>query len=134
MALLIGGIYLAVRKVIDIKLPLIMIAAAGLTCVVINGFDFGVFLPNILGGGLVLGAVFMATDYVTTPNTKTGRLIYFLLLGILVGVLRYSKTSDKIEAVSFAILIMNITVPLFDRYIVNRPFGYVKKKKEAKAK
>lgn len=133
-ALLIGGIYLAVRKVIDIKLPLIMIAAAGLTCVVINGFDFGVFLPNILGGGLVLGAVFMATDYVTTPNTKTGKLIYFLLLGILVGVLRYSKTSDKIEAVSFAILIMNITVPLFDRYIVNRPFGYVKKKKEAKAK
>lgn len=134
LALIVGGIYLVVRKVIDFKLPLITIILTGLTCVVINNFNFNVFLPNILGGGLMLGAIYMATDYVTTPNTNIGRVVYFALLGILIGVLRYSKASDRIESVSFAILMMNMTVPLFDRYIVNKPFGYIKKKKEASVK
>ena len=84
----------------------------------------------------MLCAFFMATDYVTTPDTVKGNVIYFIALGILTGILRYSKTSDKIEAVSFALMMMNITVPLIDKFVVNKPFGYVKvrgkKEKEAK--
>ena len=88
------------------------------------------FLPSILSGGLILGAIFMATDYVTTPNTKLGNYIYFVLLGILTAVLRKAV---KGEAVSFAILLMNLLVPLFDLYIRRKPFGYVKpvKRKES---
>ncbi|MDD4291293.1 MAG: RnfABCDGE type electron transport complex subunit D [Clostridia bacterium] len=125
-ALILGGIYLVIRKVIDFKLPLIYIGVTGLLTVAFYGFDFGMFLPSILGGGLMLGAIFMATDYVTTPNTKLGNIIYFVLLGALTAVLRWYKSS---ECVSYAIMIMNMTVPLFDRYIVNKPFGAHDKKK-----
>ena len=76
-----------------------------------------------------MGAVFMATDYVTTPNTKLGNYIYFLLCGALTAILRYAVGG---EVVSFVILFMNILVPLFDMYIVRKPFGFVKAKKEAK--
>ena len=91
----------------------------------------GVFLPSILSGGLILGAIFMATDYVTTPNTKLGNYIYFLLLGIITAVLRKAIHG---EAVSFAILLMNLLVPLFDAVIRRRPFGYVKPQRKPRAK
>ena len=131
LALLAGGIYLACRRVINIVYPLIFIALAGLTTVIICGFDFSMFLPAILSGGLILGAIFMATDYTTTPNTKTGNIIYFVCLGILTAVLRYAT---KMETVSFAILLMNLTVPLIDKFILNKPFGYKKPKKAKEAK
>lgn len=126
IALLAGGIYLAVRKVINIIFPLIYIAVAGLTTTVIGGFDFALFLPAILSGGLMLGAIFMATDYTTTPNTKLGNIVYFIALGILTAVLRYAT---KMETVSFAILLMNLTVPLIDKFIIQKPFGYKKPQK-----
>lgn len=132
LALLVGGVYLVVRGVIDFKLPLLYLVALGVTSVCFAGFDFSVFLPSILGGGAMICAIFMATDYVTTPNTKLGNIIYFIALGVLTAILRYSKTTDKIEAVSFAVLMMNMVVPLLDKYIVNKPFGYVKKRKEGK--
>ena len=131
LALLAGGIYLACRRVINIVYPLIFIALAGITTVIICGFDFSMFLPAILSGGLILGAIFMATDYTTTPNTKTGNIIYFVCLGILTAVLRYAT---KMETVSFAILLMNLTVPLIDKFILNKPFGYKKPKKAKGAK
>jgi len=80
-------------------------------------------------GGLVLGAIFMATDYVTTPNTKVGNYVYFVMLGILTAVMRRAV---KGEVVSFVILLMNLVVPLFDLYIRRKPFGYVKPVKSAK--
>ena len=123
IALIIGGVFLAARRVIDITYPVICIAAAGIMTVAIGGFDFALFLPAILSGGLILGAIFMATDYVTTPNTKLGNIIYFIALGILTAVLRYAT---KMEAVSFAILLMNLTVPLIDKFIIQKPFGHVK--------
>ena len=126
IALLLGGIYLAARRVINIVYPLIFIALAGLTTVVIYGFDFALFLPSILSGGLILGAIFMATDYTTSPNTRAGNIIYFACLGILTAVLRYAT---KMETVSFAILLMNLTVPLIDKFIINKPFGYKRQKK-----
>jgi len=129
LALLVGAIYLVVRKVIDIKYPLMYFAALGLLSVCLAGFDFAVFLPSILGGGAVLCGFFMATDYVTSPNTKLGNIIYFIALGLLTAILRYSKAENRIESASFALMMMNILVPLLDKYIVNKPFGYVKVKK-----
>ncbi len=128
-ALLLGAIYLAVKGIIDIKLPIIYIAVTGLTAVALNGFNFNFFLPSILSGGLFLGALFMATDYVTTPNTKLGNYIYFIALGLVTALLRdYTKT----EVVSYAIVLMNLCVPLMDKFIVPKPFGFQKAKKEGK--
>lgn len=152
LALIIGGIYLIVRNVINFRWPLVYIAVTGVVTVFIAwiegcsaltnptsalvGIEFskawGTFIPSILSGGLILGAIFMATDYVTTPNTKLGNYIYFALLGVLTAVLRWAV---KGEVVSFVILLMNLFVPLFDLYIRRKPFGYVepvKSKKEAK--
>ena len=126
-ALLAGALYLCIIGVIDIFFPLIYIAVTGLFTVALNGFDFAFFLPSILSGGLILGAFFMATDYVTTPNTKPGNLIYFIALGLLTAGLRQAT---QMEAVSFAILLMNIVLPLIDKFVIRHPFGFVKAKKE----
>lgn len=119
LALLLGGVYLSVRRIIDFKLPLIYIGVTGLTACAICG-TFDAFLPSILGGGLMLGAIFMATDYVTTPSTQLGNIIYFISLGLLTAILRYYKGA---EVVSYVIMLMNLTVPLFDKYVVKKPFG-----------
>ncbi|MCH5153123.1 MAG: RnfABCDGE type electron transport complex subunit D [Clostridiales bacterium] len=151
LALIIGGIYLVVRGVLNFRWPLVYIVSTGVVAVLIAWIDactvdgkfvsalmgskfvpaLGAFLPSILSGGLILGAIFMATDYVTTPNTKLGNYIYFVLLGVLTAVLRKAV---KGEAVSFAILLMNLLVPLFDLYIRRKPFGYVKPVREKKAR
>lgn len=128
LALLVGFLYLIARGVVKWYLPLLMIAAEGLFAVALEGFNFAVFLPSILSGGLLLGAVFMATDYVTTPKTKLGNILYFLLLGLLTAGLR---KATGIEVVSFCILLMNFTVFLFDMVLKARPFGYRRAKKEA---
>jgi electron transport complex protein RnfD len=121
LALIAGAIYLAFAKVLNIVYPLIYIAVTGLMSVALGGFDFALFLPSILSGGLILGAFFMATDYTTTPNTILGNVIYFIMLGLITAGLRFAT---KMETVSFAILLMNLVVPLIDKFILNRPFGY----------
>jgi electron transport complex protein RnfD len=131
IALILGGIYLVIIGVLDFRWPLIYIAVTGLFTVVLNGFNFNYFLPSILTGGLILGAIFMATDYTTTPNTKTGNYIYFVALGLLTATLRQAT---KTEAVTFSILLMNLLVPLIDKYIVPKPFGYVGKEKRGTEK
>lgn len=131
LAILIGGIYLAARKVIDVKIPLLY---------VLSYFVFAcIFFQNaavaglgILSGGLLFGAVFMATDYATSPNTTWGVVIYAVGCGLLTAIFR--KYSSMAEGVSFAILIMNIVTPLLDKYIRPRPFGYVKPVKPKKEK
>ena len=122
-ALLLGGIYLCARGIINFRWPIVYIAVTGLFTVALNGFDFNYFLPSILSGGLFLGAIFMATDYVTSPTTKLGNYIYFVLLGLLTAGMRQIKGT---EMVSYCILFMNLFVPLIDKYIVKRPFGYQK--------
>ena len=79
----------------------------------------------------MLGAIFMATDYVTTPNTTWGNVIYFVALGVITAVLRCNNGT---EVVSFAILLMNLVVPIIDKYIFPRPFGHVKQPKAKKQK
>ena len=131
IALLVGAIYLAIVGIIDIGLPLVYVAVCGLFTVCLNGFNFEYFLPSILSGGLILGAFFMATDYVTTPNTKTGQYIYFVLLGLITAGLRQAT---HMETVSFAILLMNLFVPIIDKFVYPKPFGYAKPKKNKEAK
>lgn len=126
IALIIGAIYLALRGVINIIYPLIYIAVTGLFSVALSGFNFAFFLPSILSGGLLLGAFFMATDYTTSPNTTVGNVIYFICLGLLTAGLR---AATNMETVSFAILLMNLIVPLIDKFVLNKPFGYFKSKK-----
>ena len=130
LALLAGGIYLAVKGIINIIYPFICISCAGLTAVII-GANFALFLPAILSGGLILGAFFMATDYTTSPNTLIGNIVYFAALGVVISLLRYAT---NMETVSFAIVLMNLTVPLIDKFIVQKPFGYVKPQKAKGAK
>ncbi len=126
LALLVGGIYLAILGIINIGYPILYVAVTGLFTVALNGFNFELFLPSILSGGLILGAIFMATDYTTTPNTRLGNIIYFTALGLITAGLRIAT---NMEVVSFAILLMNLFVPLIDKFIIPKPFGYKKIKK-----
>lgn len=133
-ALLLGGIYLVVRNVLNFRWPLVYMAAVGVVSFVMNYFtneawDVTVIWNSILTGGVVLGGVFMATDYVTSPNTKLGNYIYFALIGILTAVLRYAC---KTEVVSYVILLGNLIVPLINKFTARKPFGYQKPQKEGK--
>ncbi len=133
LALLVGGIYLCVRGVIKWYLPLIYIVTTGLFASLLD-LNINSFLPSILSGGLMLGAIFMATDYVTTPKSKIGNIAYFFLLGLLTAGLR---KATGLEVVSFCILLMNFLVFLIDLLLKVHPFGYqwkkpVKKEKKAK--
>ncbi len=129
LALILGGIYLACLGIINLVYPVIYVAVCGLMSVMLGGFDFTLLLPSILSGGLILGAIFMATDYTTTPNTTLGNVVYFVALGLVTAILR---NATGIEVVSFVILLMNLTVPLIDKFIIPKPFGAVKKVKGAK--
>lgn len=130
LALVLGGIYLCIRKVINWLWPTLYIVTCGLMTVILYK-DFGMFLPSILSGGLIIGAIFMATDYTTTPNTPWGNTLYFVALGVLTATLR---KATKLESVSFCILLMNLVVPLINTYVKQRPFGYVKPPKAKKNK
>ena len=131
LALLIGAVYLFIRKVITPTIPLIYILTTGFLTCAIKG-DINYFLPTILSGGLMLGACFMATDYTTSPNTRLGKIIYAFMLGILTTMFRMYSTLP--EGVSFAILLMNICTPLIDKWTIPHPFGYKKPVKEKKKK
>lgn len=126
LALILGGVYLIVRKVISPIIPCVYIAvAAGMSLLV--GADP---LYQILSGGLLLGAVFMATDYTTSPITPWGKVIFAAGCGVLTILLR--TYSNMPEGVSFSILLMNILTPLIERATVPRTLGFTKKAKGEK--
>lgn len=136
LALIVGYIYLVVRKVIKWWQPLLFIVVACFlsVCLAAIGsktFEIYLFLDFAMSGGLMFAAIFMATDYVTSPKGVYGQIVYYVALGVLTAVLRYLT---KIEVVSFAIMIMNLLVPLIDTYIVRKPFGYKKVKKQKEGK
>jgi electron transport complex protein RnfD len=124
-ALLVGGAYLIAKKVISWHIPLAYIATAALASWAFGGAGGKLFggdpLYHVLSGGLLLGAIFMATDYSTSPMTKAGKLIMGVGCGLLTTVIRLYTGYP--EGVSFSILIMNVLTPLIDKYTVPRPFG-----------
>lgn len=122
-AILIGAIYLIVRKVITPLIPVIYIASFAVFTLIFggHGFDMTFLLAQILSGGLMLGAFFMATDYVTSPITKTGKVIFAILLGVLTGILRFFGNGS--EGVSYAIIFCNLLVPLIEKWTVPKAFG-----------
>lgn len=138
LAILIGYIYLCVRKVIKWWQPLLFLTVFGFSAVLLSGFyfdsykfDITLFLPHILSGGAVFAAVFMFTDYVTSPKGVIGQLVYYIAGAVLLALLRFFT---GLETASFVIMIMNILVPLIDRYCIRKPFGYVKEKKQKEGK
>ena len=131
MMLLLGGAYLVVRKVINWHTPAAYIlTVAVVTFIFPKGNDpLQWMLYNVLGGGLMLGAIFMATDYATSPVTKKGQLIFGLGCGLLTVMIRYFGSYP--EGVCYSILVMNCTTWLIDKYVKPQRFG-VSKKEAAK--
>lgn len=123
LALLLGAAYLFYRRVITPEIPLTFIGTLTLFTWIFSGSSLftGDFVYHILSGGLLLGAFFMATDYSTSPVTFKGRVIMGAGCGLLASVIRLYTNYP--EGVSFAILLMNIVVPLIDRYTIPRSFG-----------
>ena len=124
LLILIAFIFLIAFKIIDWKVPLIYIATVALFSFLWG--DDVIF--QIIAGGLIFGAVYMATDYVTTPVTNLGRVIFAIGCGLITFVIR--KFGAMPEGVCFSILIMNGFTPLIDRYVKPKPFGYIKENKE----
>lgn len=131
LALLIGYAYLSIRKVIDFRMPLIIIGAAFVFALLFDGLPnyqgadiLIVSVSHVLSGGLILGAVFMATDYSTSPNTQVGNIIFGVCIAFLTIFLRVFSSLP--EAMSFAIVIMNLLVPTIDKYILPRPYAKAK--------
>jgi len=125
LAILVGGIILIALRIINWRIPVIYIGMVALM-----SFGFGQDpLFHILAGGLMLGAFFMATDYITSPLTNKGKVIFALALGALTVTIR--QFAGMPEGVCYSILFMNGVAPLIDRYTKVRPYGLVKKAKSA---
>lgn len=120
VALVVGFIYLLVRKVIKWHVPVIFIATV-FVCFLLASKDVTYALYEILAGGLFLGAIFMATDYVTTPITINGKVVFALGCGLITFVIR--RFFSFPEGVSFSILAMNILTPYIERFTANKPLG-----------
>lgn len=132
VALIIGGIYLVVRKVISPAIPLSFIGTVAVVMLIKGHGDLDFLTYQLLGGGLLLGAIFMATDYSTSPLNTKGKIVFGIGCGLLASVMRLFTKMP--EGVSFAILLMNLLVPHIERLTAPKPFGTQKEKKEAAAK
>ena len=135
LCLLVGGIYLLIRKVISWQIPVAYIGTVAILTLIAApaGMDnVQYMLYNVFGGGLMLGAIFMATDYATSPVTKPGQLIFGIGCGLLTCFIR--RFGSYPEGVCYSILIMNCTTWLLDKYIRPTIYGAVKKEKKEAAK
>lgn len=123
LCVLIGAAYLIIRKVISPKIPLIYIGTVAVFTLLFggHGFDLYYLACELCAGGLIFGAFFMATDYVTSPITPLGQIIFAVMLGILTGLFRLFGGSA--EGVSYAIIICNILVPMINVHTVPKAFG-----------
>lgn len=134
IALICGGLYLILRKVVSPIIPVAFIGTVAVTMFLYSGFNLEYTAYQLLGGGLMLGAFFMATDYTTCPINKKGKLIFGIGCGLITFVIRVFGALP--EGVSFSIILMNIFVPHIENLCASKPFGTLKEKKakkEAKA-
>ena len=135
LALLVGGAYLIYRKVIGWQIPVAYIGTVAVLSFLFPKAGTGLewMLYSVFGGGLFLGAFFMATDYATAPVTKKGQLIFGIGCGLFTVLIRYFGSYN--EGVCYSIMVMNLLVPLIEKYTKPTRFGVVKSdKKEAAAK
>ena len=135
LCLLVGGVYLLIRKVISWQIPVAYIGTVAILTLIAApaGIDnVQYMLYNVFGGGLMLGAIFMATDYATSPVTKPGQLIFGVGCGLITCFIR--RFGSYPEGVCYSILIMNCTTWLLDKYIRPTIYGAVKKEKKEAAK
>ena len=138
LLLLAGGIFLIATHIITWHIPVFYIGSFAILSWIFGGIPYGlgafhgeILLP-VFSGGLMLGAFFMATDWVTTPTTKKGEAIFAIGCGFFTFLIRYFGSLP--EGVSLAIILMNIVSPTIERFVKVKPFGYVKAKKEKEAK
>ena len=126
LALIAGGIYLVARKVISARIPVAYLATVAVITLVFHKTDDALswMLYSLFSGGVMLGAIFMATDYVTSPVTKNGQILYGIGCGILTVLFRYYGLFP--EGVTYAILLMNLCVWVIDRYTAPRIYGHQK--------
>ncbi|MCR5545025.1 MAG: RnfABCDGE type electron transport complex subunit D [Lachnospiraceae bacterium] len=129
IALLIGAIFLLLMGVIDLRIPGTYILTFAIFTILFggHGLDMNFLIAEICGGGLILGAFFMATDYVTSPITPMGKIVFGICLGLLTGIFRYFGASA--EGVSYAIIFSNLLVPLIEKVTIPRAFGIVRERK-----
>lgn len=130
LMLILGFLYLMIKRVVDFRIPVSYIASFAIFIYLFgnNGTGYSQMyftLLHIMTGGLLLGAIFMATDYVTTPTTHLGRIIFGIGCGFLTFAIR--KFGSYSEGVSFSILLMNLVSPIIERFTVIKPFGEVRK-------
>lgn len=130
LALLIGAIFLVVTKVIRLRIPFFYILSFAVITFLFGQYQFDLKYTfiEVLSGGLILGAFFMATDYTTSPVTPRGEIIFGVIIGILTALFRIPNA----EGVSYAIIIGNLLVPLIDRITLPRHFGKEVRRRESK--
>jgi len=126
LALLVGAAYLLWRKVITWHIPVAFMGSFAVCYLIASGFDVNVVAYQLLSGGLILGACFMATDYASSPATDMGKLLFGVGCGLLLFIFRFVKNTPA-EWCSFAILLMNVVSPLIERVTQTKSFGEVKK-------
>ena len=131
LALLLGALYLLIRGVIKITIPAAYLLTFSCIMLIGSGFDLTYTAYELLSGGLLLGAFFMATDYTTSPINTAGKVVFGVGCGVLTAVIRLFGSLP--EGVSYSILLMNIACPLIEKLTAPKYFGYIKKKKEKKA-
>jgi len=134
LALILGGLFLLVRKLIKWQVPVAFIGTVALISGIAHSINPELTAPplfQVLAGGLLIGAFFMATDMVTSPMTASGALIFGFGCGLITSVIRIWGSYP--EGVSFSILFMNALTPLIDRYTIGKPFGYVRPSPKAAA-
>ncbi len=121
--LILGGVYLIAKRIISWRIPVCYIVTLGLFVLLFggHGFDMTYLAMQLCGGGLMLGAFFMATDYVTSPITPNGQIVFGILLGIFTGIFRLF--SGSAEGVSYAIIFCNLLVPIIERFTTPTAFG-----------
>ena len=130
VALLIGAAYLVFKKVISLRIPLTYIVTVAVFVFIFGRQDLNFVLAHICGGGLIFGAFFMATDYVTSPITAKGQIVFGICLGILTGLFRIFGSGA--EGVSYAIIFCNMLVPLIEKVTLPTAFGKGGKKNGSK--
>ncbi len=126
IALLVGAAYMVAKKVISLRIPVTYILTTAIFVFIFGQQDLSFVMAHICGGGLIFGAFFMATDYVTSPITPNGQIVFGVLLGILTGLFRLFGGSA--EGVSYAIIISNMLVPLIEKFTLPTAFGKEGKK------